>query len=97
MGNNVTNIEQEQDRQEQESELKSSGGNDPSSHDPRSPSKDVSRTPLKMDNPPVEQSRIDPRSPSGCINRTPIEISKSAVHKETDGVRMVLRYENRSS
>lgn len=64
--------------------------------DPRSPSKEVSRTPLKIENLQDDQQSIDPRSPSG-INRTPIQISNSATHKETDGVRMVLRYENRPS
>ena len=62
--------------------------------DPRSPTKNVMRTPLKVEN--SIQQGIDPRSPSCCINRTPIQISKSEDKREVSGVRMVLNYEKPS-
>ena len=60
--------------------------------DPRSPSKDVSRTPLRIGSNGKQQQRIDPRSPSGYIDRTPIQISD--VHKDKAEVKVSLNYEN---
>lgn len=50
-------------------------------NDPRSPSKGVSRTPLKIME--KQQQNIDPRSPSMCVQRTPIEIVQLKVNNES--------------
>lgn len=60
--------------------------------DPRSPSKEVSRTPLRIGSNGKPQQRIDPRSPSGLIDRTPIQISN--IQKDKTEVKVSLNYEN---
>lgn len=61
-------------------------------NDPRSPSKDVSRTPLRIGSNGKQQQRIDPRSPSGYIDRTPIQISN--IQKDKAEMKVSLNYEN---
>ena len=78
---------------------KEKGRVDPS--DPRSPSKEVSRTPLRLAESSSQQS-IDPRSPSTCVERTPIQITQLKVHKPNSAVsrdptppeKLALDYEN---
>ena len=77
------------------------GGDKMNFNDPRSPSKGVSRTPLRITELNQQQS-IDPRSPSGCVQRTPIQISQLKVHSTTAGKmdstppeRLALNYENK--
>ena len=57
--------------------------------DPRSPSENVNRTPMK-----VERSSFDPRSPSQNVNRTPLQISNSEMSRANGkcDVRQVLNY-----
>ena len=61
--------------------------------DPRSPSQNVKRTPMK-----VVASSFDPRSPSQNVARTPIQISTSRSVSENTAlmceVKQVLNYEN---
>ena len=63
-------------------------GNYPSVLDPRSPSQNVDRTPLKL-----AASNEDPRSPTKNVLRTPIQIY-SVQTKANGDVRQVLNYEN---
>lgn len=60
----------------------------PSVLDPRSPSQNVDRTPLK-----VAAPNEDPRSPTKHVLRTPIQIC-SVQTKANGDVRQVLSYEN---
>ena len=67
-----------------------SNGVDPSNQrlqtqheDPRSPTKEISRTPLRFGSSKQnQQQNIDPRSPSGCIDRTPIQLSQKTTGVE---------------
>ena len=63
-------------------------GSNPSVLDPRSPSQNVDRTPLKL-----AASSEDPRSPTKNVLRTPIQIY-SVQTKAKGDVRQVLNYEN---
>ena len=56
--------------------------------DPRSPSDNVKRTPIRG-----KQTSWDPRSPSNDVNRTPLQLQKSGLALEDD-VRVALSYEN---
>ena len=58
--------------------------------DPRSPSQNVDRTPLKLKLP---ASNEDPRSPSKNVLRTPIQIQGVQTKANCD-VRQILNYEN---
>lgn len=67
----------------------------PTTQDPRSPSKEISRTPLRIDNSRKNhQLNVDPRSPSGVIDRTPIQLAGSNLLKGTSEARLPLNYEN---
>lgn len=66
-------------------------------YDPRSPSREISRTPLGLGNNVSKQQFIDPRSPSCSITRTPILLAESSVQtsaQNTSSVKMTLNYEN---
>ena len=56
--------------------------------DPRSPSKEFERTPLRV----LDTKLVsDPRSPSGIIQRTPIQMTSK---QKRDTVRQTLNYED---
>lgn len=58
--------------------------------DPRSPSKEIDRTPLRI----LESQLVsDPRSPSGDIHRTPIQLMAKLNSRDKDAVRQTLKYE----
>lgn len=69
--------------------------------DPRSPSKGVSRTPLRLQGSRQtqlqQQQKFDPRSPSNCIDRTPIQITnlpQVQTRDTNETVKIALNYEN---
>ena len=68
--------------------------------DPRSPSQDVSRTPIRIEQSKstgvVREEQFDPRSPSNYIDRTPIQINTTQKVKKASDVKVALDYENTS-